>query len=82
MYSKTNQNKFFNALYRDDGRSDAELSNILCTLVPSQIPENFEIVPLPNKIISWLTLLLQKLPVKKQLQEKHTSTKLGRGVDE
>jgi hypothetical protein len=48
---------------------------------PSQIPEHFIIQPLPNEITSWLTALLLRLPVKLQLQEKHTRTKLGRGHD-
>jgi hypothetical protein len=48
---------------------------------PSQIPEHFVIQPLHNKITSWLTALLLRLPVKLQLQEKHTRTKLGCGHD-
>ncbi len=41
----------------------------------------FKSVPLPSKITSWLTLLLLWLPVKQQLVEKHTRTKLGRGTN-
>ena len=73
-------NDVSDALSRDDDRDDEELINVLKTFVPSQLPIHFRIVPLPNEIVSWLTSLLQRLPVKKQLQEKHTRTKLGRGV--
>ena len=52
------------ALSRDDDRTDEELTNILCTFCPVQLPDHFKIVPLANKIVSCLTSLLQKLPVK------------------
>ena len=68
------------ALSRDNDRSDEVLTHIFRTHCPSQIPEHFEIQPLPNKIISWLTALLLKLPVNPQYNEKHTRTKLGRGT--
>ena len=69
------------ALSRDDDRTDEELINVFRTFCPSQIPDHFEIVPLPNEIVSWLTSLLQRLPVKEQLREKHTRTRLGRCPD-
>jgi len=75
------ENDVSDALSRDDDRSDEELTNILKTFVPAQLPNHFRIVPLPNEIVSWLTSLLQKLPVKGQLQERHMRTKLGRGAD-
>ena len=75
------ENDVSDALSRDDDRDDEELIHVLKTFVPSQLPLHFRIVPLPNEIVSWLTSLLQKLPVKEQLQERHTRTKLGRGDD-
>ncbi len=72
-------NDVSDALSRDDDRSDEDLTNILRTFVPSQVPEHFEIVALPNEISSWLISLLQKMTVKEQLHERHTRTKLGRG---
>jgi hypothetical protein len=69
------------SLSHDDDRTDSELTNLFCMHCPSQIPENFVIHPLPNEITSWLTALLLRLPVKLQLQEKHTRTNLGRGHD-
>ena len=69
------------ALSRDDDRSDEELTNILRSFCPAQLPDRFEIVPLPNAIVSWLISLLQRMPVKEQLREKHTRTKIGRCPD-
>ena len=69
------------ALSSDDDRSDEEQINIFRTFTSSQIPYHFKIVPLSSKISSWLTSLLQRLPVKEQLQERHTGTKPGRGQD-
>jgi len=75
------------ALSRDNDRTDEELTQILRFHCPSQLPQHFKIVPLPNeivpllnKIVSWLTLLLLRLPVKQQLAETHSTMKLGRGT--
>ena len=67
------------SLSHDDDRSDEELTQLFCTHCSSQIPPHFKIQPLPNKITSWLTALLLKLPVSKQLKEAHMRSKLGRG---
>jgi hypothetical protein len=72
-----NQNNVADALSRDMDRTDAEVTQILFTHVPSQKPSTFKIVPLLNKIVCWVTLLLQKLPVQKQCREVHTKTMLG-----
>ena len=74
------ENDVSDALSRDDDRNDDELTDVLYSCVPSQMPDHFEIVPLPKEIDLWLTSLLLRLPVKEQLREKHTRTKLGRGV--
>ena len=74
-------NDVSDALSRDDDRTDEELTNVLYSCVPEQMPQHFEIAPVPNEILLWLTALLQKLPVKEQLQERHSRTKLGRGDD-
>ena len=75
------ENLVADSLTRDDDRSDEELTRVLKYFCPQQVPENFKIQPLPNEIVSWLTSLLQMLPVKPQLQEKHTRTMIGRGED-
>jgi hypothetical protein len=69
------------ALLRDDDRSDKELTHLLYSLVSEQMPEHFNIVPLPSKIVSWLTSQLQRLPAKEQLSKKRKRTKIGRGGD-
>ena len=48
--------------------------------LPLSASTALQIVPLPKEITSWLTSLLRCLPVKQQLVEKHTRTKLGRGT--
>ena len=65
QWFKGSLNDVSDALSRDDDRSDEELTNILYSCVPEQMPEHFEIVQLPSEIASWLTSLLQRLPVKK-----------------
>jgi hypothetical protein len=73
-------NQVANALSRDDDRMDKELTKILCSHCPSQVPEHFRIVPIPNKITSWLTLLLLWLPMKPRLAEEHTKMTLRHGT--
>jgi hypothetical protein len=63
-----------------DDRSDEELTNIIKSLCPLQVPSHIEIQQLPNKITSWLTALLLKLPMSKQLSKAHTRRKLWHGV--
>jgi hypothetical protein len=75
------ENNVADALSRDDDRSDDELTLILRSHCPSQVPPHFEIVPLPNEITSWLTSLLLRLPQKKEWAEEHMRTTLGRGAD-
>ena len=43
------------------------------------MPKSFQISQLPSEINSWLIYLLQQLPVSKQLQELHTTTRLEPG---
>jgi len=66
------------ALSRDDDRSDEELTRVIKSFCPSQVPSHFEILQLPKEIILWLTALLLKLPVNVQLSEIHTRSKIGR----
>jgi hypothetical protein len=73
-------NKVTDALSCDNDRSDNELTNTIKSFCPSQVLSHFKIQQLPNKITSWLTALLLKLPVSKQLCKAHTRSKLGHGV--
>ena len=70
------ENDVSDSLSRDHHIDDKELTNLLQQHFPQQVPEHLEIVPLPNEIVSWLTSVLQRLPVKPQLQEKHTTTNI------
>jgi hypothetical protein len=80
QWFKGEANMVADALSCENNRSDKELTHIFRTHCPSQIPQHFEIQPLPNKIILWLTALLLKLPMNPQYNEKHTRTKLGCGT--
>jgi hypothetical protein len=73
------RNQVSDALSRDDDRSDEELTSVIKSFCPLQVPSHFEILQLPKEIISWLTALLLKLPVSVQLNEVHTRSKIGRG---
>ncbi len=60
-------------------RTDEELTQILFTHVPMQMPPSFKIVPLPSKISSYVTLLLRRLPVQQQYSKEHRTTTIGNG---
>jgi hypothetical protein len=74
------ENNVADALLRDFDCSDIALTQILRDTCPLQLPQRFQIAPLPNEISLWLTSLLQKLPVKEHLREAHTRPTLGRGI--
>jgi hypothetical protein len=73
------ENNVADALSQDMDRSDDKLTQILFTHIPSQVPNSFKIVPLPNEIVSWATLLLRRLPMQPQYSKEHTKTMLGHG---
>jgi hypothetical protein len=74
-------NNVADALTRDWHLGDDELTSLLHSHFPEQMPENFRISPLPSEISSWLTSFLQPLPVSELLQERHTTTGIELGVD-
>jgi hypothetical protein len=57
---------FTNTLSHDFDRSACEIIKILLKTGLSQLPQHFQIAPLPNKISLWLTALLLKLPAQEQ----------------
>jgi hypothetical protein len=73
------KNQVANVLSCDWDRTNNILNHIRFTHVPSQVPNSFKIVPLPNKISSYVTSLLLRLPVQPQYNKEHTPTTLGRG---
>jgi hypothetical protein len=74
-------NNVADAFSRDWHQDNKELTSILRHHFPQQMPTHYKISPLPNEINSWLILLLQRLPVSKQLREVHTTTNLAHGQD-
>ncbi len=62
-------------------RCEDELTKILCSHFPKQMPAHFEILPLPSMISSWLIFALQRLPANMLLREQHTTTGLELGGD-
>jgi hypothetical protein len=74
-------NNMADALSREKDRLDQELTQILFTHTSLQVPNSSKIVPLPSKIVSWLTLLLQKPPVQQWYSKVQIMTMLGHGND-
>jgi hypothetical protein len=67
------------ALLQDWHCSNNKLTFILRSHFPEQVPEYFETSPLPSKISSWLTSMLQRLPVNTLLQEHHKTKEIKLG---
>jgi hypothetical protein len=82
QWFKVEDNVVADSLLHDNDWLDEELTQIICTHCPSQIPPHFKIQCLPSKITSWMTALLLKLFMKAQFNEKDTRTSLGCGTDE
>ena len=76
QWFKGKENDVSDSLSRDHHIDDDTLTNLLHLHYPEQVPGQLKIVPLPKEIASWLTSVLQRLSVKKQLQEKHTTTNI------
>jgi hypothetical protein len=74
-------NNVAGALSQDWHQDSKELTSILRIHFPQQMPILFKITPLPNKINTWLILLMQRLPVNEHLQEEHMTTNLALGTD-
>ncbi len=75
------RNNVVDALSQEWHRTNKNLTSILCSLFPNQMPDHFEMLPLPRKISCWLISLLQQLPVSKRLREEHTMVNLECGDD-
>ncbi len=75
------RNNVTDALSWEWQRTNNELTQIRCSLFPNQMPDRFEILPLPSEISSWLISLLQQSPVSEQLREEHMMAKLDSGDD-
>jgi len=70
-------NVLSDALSRDFHLSHADLSSLISSSVPEQVPFGIQIQTLPNEICSWLTCLLRNQPFKTQWSKEPTQSKLG-----
>ncbi len=73
------RNDVADALSQERQRTNKNLTSILRSLFPNQMPDHFKILPIPRDISCWLISLLQQLPMSKQLQKEHTMAKLEHG---
>jgi len=82
MYSQWfpgEQNDVSDACSRYFYLSDYELTELILTSVPHQVPLCFKIYQLPNKITSWLICLLLKQPQEMQWNQEPLRSKLSLG---
>ncbi len=73
------RNDVADALSQERQRTNKNLTSILHSLFPNQMPDHFKILPIPRDISCWLISLLQQSSMSKQLQEEHTTVKLEHG---
>ena len=70
------------SLSRDTHITDTDLSHLLSLTYPSQVPQNFHIIPaLPDEIISWIVSLVPDGTKHKVLQNQPTRSSLGAFID-
>jgi hypothetical protein len=72
-------NSVADACSRDFHLSDAELTHLIYSYIPSQVPFGFNLCPLPVEITSWLTSLLLQQPFSQQWSQEPTRSKLSLG---
>jgi hypothetical protein len=75
------ENQVADSLSRDFHFSDHQLTQLITSSLPEQVPFGFQIHPLPREIISWLTSLLQNQPCKEQWLKQLTQRKLLLGKE-
>ena len=67
------------ALSRDFHLNDNEPTHLLHSYFPSQLPQSFTIVPLPQEIKSFLSASMLKMPVRNPPREIQTKSGLNPG---
>ena len=72
-------NNVADALSRDNHLSDDELTSLLFSQIPEQVPPTFKISPLPQKIESFILSILVSLPESTQTPEELTHSKISLG---
>ena len=65
---------------RDHHLSEQELTELLLSTVPEQVPMDFVFVPLPQELVSKLTTWLLKLPKTKQSPKRPLRSKMATGA--
>ncbi len=75
------ENGVSDACSRDFHLNDDELTHLILTFLPNQVPFGFKIFPLPIEISSWLICMLQNQPQKEQWNQVQTPSKLSLGID-
>jgi hypothetical protein len=66
-------------LSRDFHLSNEQLTFLITTFAPKQVPFGFKIYRLPQEIVLWLTCLMQNLPSKQQWSQLPKPSKLWLG---
>ena len=74
------ENWLADSLSRDHDLSDDQLTHLIVHSAPSQIPQDFNLAPLPDEIVSSLTSTMQRLPAETQEQEQHQPSKFRLGA--
>ena len=69
-----------NSLSHDHHLSIQQLTDLLSYILPSQLPQNFHINPLPPKLTCYITSLLRKLPAPKQKPKERMQSTISLGV--
>jgi hypothetical protein len=73
------ENQVADSLSRDFHLSDEQLTQMITLSLPKQVPFGFQIYPLPNEIVSWLTSLLLNQPCKEPWSKQLMQSKLSLG---
>jgi hypothetical protein len=74
-------NTVSDCLSHDFHLSDNELTSLIISSVPHQVPFGFYLSPIPTEFSSWLTYLLQNQPSKEEWCREPMRSKLSLGAD-
>ncbi len=75
------QNVIADSLSRDFHISDSQLTNLLQSHFPEQVPYGLTILPVPPEIVSWLTCLLRSQQLREPWSKAPTRSKFALGLD-
>lgn len=76
---KGSSNNVADSLSREFKFSNQQLTDLLYITFTKQMPPNFRIQKLPDKTISWITLLLESLTIKKELKNNSNRKQIRTG---